>query len=166
MTKKQQLVFLVDDDERYLDALEHNLKLDFKNGVKVEKYSSGDDCLKNMHKDPAVVILDYYLTGSTKTGIDVLKKIKKEKPEAEVVMLSGHEKLNIAVNCVRNGAYDYVVKNESAFVRTGHVVKNLLNVRRIRKESRSYEKWNWLVGSLLFIVLLYGVYFHLRYELI
>lgn len=166
MANKQQLIFLVDDDEMYLDTLEHNLMLDFKDGVKVEKYSTADACLQNIHKDPEVIILDYYLRTDKRkmNGIDVLKKIKENKPDAEVVMLSGQEKLDIAVNCIRNGAYDYIVKNESAYVRAGNLVKNLLNAHEVKKESKRNERWNYVVGAILFVMLVYGIYFHIRYD--
>ncbi|MFL5752262.1 MAG: response regulator, partial [Bacteroidia bacterium] len=160
------LVFLVDDDELYLDTLEHNLRLDFKNGVKLEKFSTAEDCLKNIHRDPDIVLLDYYLPGSKKNmnGIEVLRKIKENKPDSEVVMLSGYNKLDIAVNCIRNGAYDYIVKNESAYMRAGNLVKNLLNTIQTRKESRTHEKINWVVGVVMVMMVMYGVYFHLRYD--
>jgi DNA-binding NtrC family response regulator len=164
--KKQQLVFLVDDDQYYLDSLEQNLRLDFKDGIQLEKYQTAEECLSNLHKSPDVVILDYYLTPNKKNrnGIDVLKIIKEEKPSAEVVMLSGHEKLDIAVNCIRNGAYDYIIKNESAFVRAGNLVKNLLNANILRKESQQHERWNWVVGGIMLLMVFYGVYFHIRYD--
>ena len=165
IAKKQPLVFLVDDDKNYLDTLEHNLRLDFQ-GVKLEKYQNADDCLSNLHRGPDVVILDYYLTPNKKSrnGIDVLKIIKDEKPGAEVVMLSGHEKLDIAVSCIRNGAYDYIIKNETAFVRAGNLVKNLLNASIMKRESQQHERLNWVVGGIMLLMVFYGIYFHLRYD--
>src|ERR1700741_3840890 len=123
-TRKPQLVFLVDDNETYLDTLEHNLQLDFRSGIKLEKYTSAEACLKNIHRDPDVVILDYHLPKVN--GINVLRRIKVTKSGTEVVMLSANEKLDIAEDCIRNGAYDSVVKNERAFVRTGNLMNNLL----------------------------------------
>ncbi|MFN8142804.1 MAG: response regulator [Bacteroidia bacterium] len=71
-------------------------------------------------KPPIPVVLDYHLDSSDPTamnGLQVLKKIKEQFPEVPVIFLSGQEKAEIAANTMKYGAYDCVVKNESAFHR-------------------------------------------------
>jgi DNA-binding NarL/FixJ family response regulator len=54
-----------------------------------------------------------------------MKKIKSELPLAQVVMLSGQDKLSIAAECIKNGAFDYIVKGETAISRLEHILTNI-----------------------------------------
>jgi DNA-binding NarL/FixJ family response regulator len=87
--------------------------------------------LKRIKQNPEtaadIVILDYHLNTESKNamnGIDVLKKIKEINFKIIVVMLSAEDKLKIAVDCITYGAYEYVVKSETAIIRTQNILKN------------------------------------------
>jgi DNA-binding NarL/FixJ family response regulator len=74
-----------------------------------------------------IVVLDYHLNTESENamnGIEVLKKIKKINSKIIVVMLSAEDKLKILTDCIKNGAYEYVVKSETAFVRIQNILKN------------------------------------------
>src|SRR5438552_2865427 len=112
-TKKETVIpiFIVDDDKSYLYSLGFHLKKDIK--CKIYCYETGEDCLKNIYLNPSIIILDYFLNSENKNainGLEVLKKIKKLKPETYVVMLSGQETLQIATNSLKSGAFTYVIK--------------------------------------------------------
>jgi DNA-binding NtrC family response regulator len=66
--------------------------------------------------EPDIVFLDYYLNSVVKDamdGLDVLVEIKKILPETDVVMLSGQDKIQVAVEVMKYGAFDYIVKGET-----------------------------------------------------
>lgn len=124
-------IFLVDDNEVFLKALSLSLNEHFKSEISIESYSTGEDCLKKIQQNPEtaadVVILDYHLNTESKNamdGIDVLKKIKEINFRIIVIMLSAEDKLKIATDSITNGAYEYVVKSETAFIRTQNILKN------------------------------------------
>jgi len=124
-------VFLVDDNEMFLKTLALSLGEYFKSEVQIESFTTGEECLKKIQKNPQtavdVVVLDYHLNTELEkamNGIDVLKKIKEINSRIVVVMLSAEDKLQILVDCVKYGAYEYVVKSETAFVRTQLILKN------------------------------------------
>jgi two-component system OmpR family response regulator len=130
-TEKNISVYLVDDNKVYLTTLDHYLAGQLLK-VKLESFSSGEDCLKELEKDPTieVVVLDYHLTdGSAKAleGLEVLKKIKEINPDIIVIMLSAEDKLKVAADCISSGAYEYVVKSQTAFIRTTNILRNLIH---------------------------------------
>ncbi len=162
-SNKQSLVFLVDDDDVYLDTLEHNLKKNAPENIILKKYLTGEQCLKELHQKPDIVILDYQLNTRDKTamnGIEILKRIKAQNSKIQVIMLSGQDSLEVAVNCIKNGAYDYLIKSESAFVRAAQMIKNLVYNITLQRDADKYAKWNWIIAAgFLILVIIDTIYF-------
>jgi len=137
-TKKIKL-FLVDDDALYLKSLE----ADFLNTAdfEIETYSTGEQCVANLNRNPDIVVLDYYLDGIDKTamnGIATLDRIKSEYPLLPVIMLSSQDSIEVAIDCMHHKATDYVVKSETAFVRLQKIVTNVLRYNKIEKQLNWY----------------------------
>ena len=65
-----------------------------------------------MYKDPKVIFLDYQL--GDVNGLEILKKIKAVNPDTFVFFMSGQDKIEIAVNALKFGAIDYIIKNDDA----------------------------------------------------
>jgi two-component system, OmpR family, response regulator len=157
-TQKEKIkVFFVDDDPIYLKMLENNLKQSKSYIARVFTYSSGEETIKNLHHKPDVVVLDYYLSNSQDNvlnGLDTLKEIKKTSPEIEVVMLSGQDKIDVAVHSIKSGAFDYVPKSESAFVRTQNAINNIVLNKKLKDTVRSKKIWTRIFGSLLVLTII------------
>lgn len=102
-------VFIVEDDAWYAEALQHFLSLN--PDLKVEVFSTGEELLENLYKDPSIVTLDYSLPGIE--GSQLLAKILEKKPNLQVIMLSGQEDVSTAVTLLKEGALDYIVKDEN-----------------------------------------------------
>jgi DNA-binding NtrC family response regulator len=100
-------IFLVDDDVLCLNLYQQFLKqLGYEN---VEMFDNGNDCLDSLEEHhPDVIFLDYNMEGMN--GIDVLKKIKEFNPNITVLFISGQENIEIAVNAMKHGALDYIIK--------------------------------------------------------
>lgn len=126
-------VFLVDDDALFLLSLSNYLNKHLKSLIKIHTYESGEDCLRDIKRNVVadVVILDYCLSteesSKSMNGIGILKLIKKHNSDIIVVMLSSKDKLPIAQACIGYGAYEYVVKSETALIRIQNILKNLIN---------------------------------------
>lgn len=140
MKKENRIkIFLVDDDVVFLKLLEieFNLHGDFE----IETYATGEHCMENIMHNPDVIILDYYLDGTDKNamnGIDTLDKIKAYNPDIPVVILSGQDKIEVAVNCMHHLAFDYVVKSETAFMRLKHSINAIFRYQKLEKELSWY----------------------------
>ena len=99
-------LLIVDDEERFLSTTSRLLE---KRGMNVITCTNGFDAfdiLKTHRID--VVLLDIKMPGID--GIDALKRIKRENPDVEVVLLTGHASVQSAVEGLKLGAFDYLTK--------------------------------------------------------
>lgn len=123
-------VFLAEDDEFYGKLLRHHLSLnpDFD----VELYTSGKELLNNLYLKPDVISLDYTLPDMS--GADLLRKIKKQYPEIPVIIVSGQEDITTAVNLLKEGAYDYIVKDKDTKDRLWNSISHIRENAKLKTE--------------------------------
>lgn len=156
--KNEFTVFLVDDDNMFLKMLEDNLSTQrAKYKINYKVFSSGEECLNNLQQNPDLIILDYYMdkkNPNAMNGIEVLKKIKQQNPEQQVIMLSGQDKIEVAIETMKHGAFDYVVKNESAFVRSFNVISNVIKNMKSIEMMKAYRFGFFFLLSLIGIIFL------------
>jgi len=99
-------VLLVDDEEEFLASLKPVLE---RRKMIVLIAKDGQEAIELLQKvNVDVVLLDVRMPKLD--GIDVLTKIKSAKPQIEVILLTGHPKVEIAKQAIRNGAFDYLIK--------------------------------------------------------
>ena len=97
---------LVDDEEEFLKTLVKRLK---KRNVNAQGAGTGEEALMILDRNPVdVVVLDVRMPGMD--GIEVLREIKKNFPLIEVVMLTGHASMEVAIEGMEIGAFDYLMK--------------------------------------------------------
>jgi two-component system response regulator AtoC len=123
-------VFVVEDDEFYSEVLEYHLSLN--PDITVTKFTTAKEFLKNLDKNPDAVTLDYSLPDMS--GENVLKKIKEYNSEIPVVMVSGQEDIKTAITLLKDGAYDYIVKDEDTKDRIWNAFKNIREKEGLKKE--------------------------------
>jgi len=118
-------IFLVDDDQMFIDLLRHSL---VDKRMEISSFPTGEACLKNIHHLPHIVVLDFYLNSNVAdamNGAEVLKKIKKASPATEVIMLSSQESIEVAIETLKNGAYDYITKGKSAVIKIRNSIRHI-----------------------------------------
>ncbi|MBW1798303.1 MAG: response regulator [Deltaproteobacteria bacterium] len=99
-------VLFVDDEIDFLETLLKRMK---KREVSVSGVGSGEDALKFLDDKPAdVVVLDVKMPGMD--GIETLRKIKNRYPLIEVIMLTGHANVEVGIEGMELGAFDYLMK--------------------------------------------------------
>jgi two-component system, OmpR family, response regulator CpxR len=99
-------VMLVDDEAEFLNVLAERLET---RGIVVHKADSGDAALEMIQReDIDVIILDILMP--VKDGITTLKEIKSVNPLPEVILLSGHATVQTAVEGLKLGAFDFLLK--------------------------------------------------------
>jgi two-component system response regulator CpxR len=99
-------VLLVDDEKDFVEVLSERLEA---RGFKVLQAYNGDDAINLLNQQDAdVVVLDVLMPG--KDGVETLREIKQLKPLTEVIMLTGHATVESAIEGVKLGAYDYLMK--------------------------------------------------------
>jgi two-component system, OmpR family, response regulator len=137
--KKKSLIFLVDDDALFLKTLEVNFASE--SDYSIRTFSTGELCLENISQDPDIIILDYYLNGidiDAINGIEILDKIKSVNPLIPVIMLSSQDKIDVAVNCMKHNAFDYIVKSETAFIRLQKIIGHILQTQKTEQALSWY----------------------------
>jgi len=101
-----KLVFIVDDEQAISKLLSYWLK--DKWGYNIEVFGSGEEVLKRMYQKPDVILLDIMLPGMD--GMEVLKRIRQIDENLPVIMLSAQGKIEVALEALKFGAYDYFPK--------------------------------------------------------
>jgi len=153
--KRSYIIFLVEDDQVFAKTMELHLKEHLKFPFDIHTFPNGEDCMANLEMKPSIIILDYFLNSQNpkaENGFEILKKIKKLDPEIEVIMLSAQDKIQIAVNSMIYGAYNYLTKNEVAFFRVENTIINIIKVIRSREEIKAVKKGEIMVFVLLAII--------------
>ncbi|MCF8051746.1 MAG: response regulator [Desulfobacterales bacterium] len=145
MGKQAMRLLIVDDENRFLETTE---KLLAKKGYEAITAASGEEALEKLSVHPVhVVILDVKMPGMD--GNQVLKEIKRRHPLVEVIMLTGHATVESAIDGLKAGAADYlmkpadinelVAKAEEAFSRRRQVEEKI-RVAQIRHTTGSARR--------------------------
>ena len=144
-------IFVVEDDPTYKKFLEYVLSLnpDFE----VKFFTSGNECIKHLHQKPSIIALDYSLPDMS--GEDVLKKVKIFDSKIQVIIVSAQEKIGTAVQLLKMGAYDYIIKNEDTKDRLLNAINNARKnislteeIHSLRNElSEKYEFEKSVIGN-------------------
>ncbi|MEO0809185.1 MAG: sigma-54 dependent transcriptional regulator [Pseudomonadota bacterium] len=90
-------------------------------------------------RKPHLVVLDIWLQGSRKDGLEVLSIIREVHPDLPVVIISGHGNIETAVTAIKRGAYDYIEKPFKAD-RLSLVVMRALEASQLRRENRHLKE--------------------------
>lgn len=134
MTSGPFKIFVVEDNELYNRLLVHTLSLnpDFE----IKSFFSAKEFISHLHENPDVVTLDYRLPDSN--GIELLQKIKNNNQETEVIIISEQDEIKTAVELLKAGAYDYIVKSKD--------IRDLLlnTINNIRKHTHLKARFNHL----------------------
>ncbi|WP_266205704.1 sigma-54-dependent transcriptional regulator [Pontibacter kalidii] len=144
-------IFILDDDVWYSELLEYHLSLN--PDYELRKFHSAKDCLSILHERPNVITLDYSLPD--KNGAEVLNKIKEQSPDTQIVIISGQKDVATAVDLLKRGAYDYIVKDEDTPERLWNTVNKIRENVSLRKEidqlreeiGQKYDFSNFIIGN-------------------
>ncbi len=144
-------IFIVEDDLFYSSMLEYHLSLN--PDYQVTKFHDAKNFLAAIHQKPDVVSLDYSLPDMN--GDAVLKEIRELSPETKTIVVSGQEDIKIAIDLLKKGAYDYIVKDQDTKERLWNTLQHLRENHELRKElevlkeevARKYDFSNLIIGN-------------------
>jgi len=99
-------VLLVDDEEEFVETLGERLEV---RGFDVATALSGAEALERIQeREIDLVVLDVQMPGLD--GVEALRQIKQRKPLIEVIMLTGHATVQTAIDGMKLGAFDFLLK--------------------------------------------------------
>lgn len=137
--EEKPLFFLVDDDPLFLKSLEIDFAQNTESSIKT--FATGELCLENISQNPDIIILDYFLNSvdiNAINGIETLDRIKTANPLIPVIILSSQDKIEVAVECMKHNAFDYVVKSETAFFRLQKIISTIFQINKTEKALSWY----------------------------
>jgi two-component system nitrogen regulation response regulator NtrX len=124
---------LVVDDEADIRLLISGILGDEGHGTR--EAADADQALEALRtRQPSLVILDVWLQGSRLDGLELLDEIKRDYPNLPVVLISGHGNIEMAVNAIKRGAYDFIEKPFKAD-RLLLMVERAIEAARLRREN-------------------------------
>lgn len=99
-------VLLVDDEQDFLETLSNRLEM---RGLKVSAVTSGEQAISEAkQQDYDAIVVDLAMPGID--GLETLKRIKADNPNAEIIMLTGHASVQSGVEAMKLGAGDFLQK--------------------------------------------------------
>ncbi len=113
-----------------------------KRNVNVSSAYSGEEAIGVLGREPVdVVVLDVKMPGMD--GIETLRQIKKDHPMTEVIMLTGHANVEVAIQGMETGAFDYLMKpmdiDDLLYKLSDAHKKKLLQERKIKAMEKTTE---------------------------
>ena len=137
MNEKPFTIYVIEDNEWYNKLLIHNLSLNPDYVVK--GFLTASEFFKYTGDAADVVTLDYRLPDMD--GVEALQKIKTLNPDAEVIIISEQDNISTAVDLLKQGAYDYIVKEKDIRERLLSTVNNIRKSANLKTRISVLEKY-------------------------
>ncbi|MCG6185760.1 sigma-54-dependent transcriptional regulator [Maribellus maritimus] len=123
-------IFIVEDNELYAQVLKKQLVSD---QFQVKVFYNGKDCIANLGENPHIITLDYTLPDMT--GQEVLKQIQQKLPDTHVIVISAQENITTAIELMKSGAYDYIMKAPDTREKLSNIIKNIYKSDQLKNEN-------------------------------
>jgi DNA-binding NtrC family response regulator len=126
MSGTKNLKFFIVDDDPFSRMLyqQHLLNLGYRNNI---LFDNGEDCINRLNLQPDIIFIDYDMKPAN--GLDVIERVKKLNPDIYLLMISGQKDIQVAIDAVRSGAYDYIVKGEQDLEMISDVINKIVSAK-------------------------------------
>ncbi|RSK47597.1 sigma-54-dependent transcriptional regulator [Hymenobacter rigui] len=128
-------IVIVEDDPWYGQLLQYHLSLN--PDYQVRLYTSGQELLRSLGTPPDVVTIDVGLPDME--GRELLRRIREQQPELPIIIISAQSKITTAVELLRMGATDYLVKDEYTKDLLWNAVLKIRETTRLRQQVRQLQ---------------------------
>jgi FixJ family two-component response regulator len=132
MSEKKSVIFVVEDDAAFNKLISSYITS--KSDYEVYSYLSGEDCLEKIYKKPDIVLMDYELP--FRDGIEIMNVMKKKLTNAIFIFLSGQTNVKVAVEAIKEGAFDYIVKDNHAKENALNKVEQAIRMKMLEEGQR------------------------------
>ncbi|HXL73297.1 MAG TPA: response regulator, partial [bacterium] len=142
MVEKTLNLLLVEDNPGDVRLFKEYLKSFNPDAFHWDYDSSVSDCLKRLDHDPMdLILLDLNLPDGT--GLDTLQQVHNKKPEIPIIILTGNQDAALAIESLKNGAQDYLIKNNmdsDLLIRSiRYSIERFQLFKKIQEERQRYE---------------------------
>lgn len=136
--KELKKIVIIEDNGFYQELIKKHFH---DNDYQVTCFETGEDFFA-FKTNPDLVILDYNLAGNI-NGLDVLKRLKNEDLDAPVIFLSSQKDMRVALDSLKEGAFDYVIKNEDAFDNIDQAISRFIIYSEAKEKKSKWTKFKF-----------------------
>jgi two-component system response regulator AtoC len=136
MTERPVKIFVVEDNEWYNKLLVHTLSLN--PDYEVRSFFNARDFLNCLNESPDIVTLDYRLPDLS--GLEVLKRIRQENDDMQVILISEQEDIDLVVSLLKMGAHDYITKSNDIRERLLNTIQNIRQGIGLKREISTLRR--------------------------
>ena len=131
MESVQNLKFFIVDDDPFCRMLyqQHLVNLGFHNNC---LFDNGMDCIKKLTEKPDIIFLDYDM--KPYNGLEVLRMVKRMNPDVHLLLISSQKDMQVAINALKYGAFDYIVKGDKDLETISHALKRILIAKELNNK--------------------------------
>ncbi len=125
-----KIIFIVDDNEIYARSLQAFIQNRFPEIIEVKIFSIGEMCLMDIHRNPCIVIMDYFLNSKFEeahNGMEIIERIKVQKPLTNIIVLSVQKDPEVITEAIKLFDGVYVQKDEEAFDKIELSIKKIFD---------------------------------------
>jgi PAS domain S-box-containing protein len=132
-------VVIIEDEEAHFQLMKRAIHKEFPL-ASVDYFEEGDACLQRLDEiTPDVIITDYLMPGMN--GIEFLEALNRKKKDIiPVIMITGQGNENIAVQAMKQGAWDYLVKTPDFFTLLPSIIKKVVRERKLKDTLGETER--------------------------
>ena len=156
---KTYKVFLVDDEPMVHKMVSGQLKM--IDSLEVKSFYNGEDLISNINQRPDIIVLDFHMDTVKKNamnGLQTLMKVLEFSPETKVIMLSSQDTIGTAVDVLKKGAVDYIVKDGVFGVKAKGAVEKVIQGLELKEEIKELtariKRDKLVMRGFFFIILL------------
>lgn len=128
-TNNQLKIFIVEDNEVYAKSLRTFIRTRFPGINEVKIFRIGEMCLMELHRNPGIIIMDYFLNSKydeAQNGLEIIKRIKTMKSKTKIIVLSIQENFNIIFEAIKQYDCLYVQKDQEAYSKIEQIIQEIL----------------------------------------
>lgn len=159
MLENVRFMFIIDDDPVQTEMIKDYLGERYI--FELKTFQDGESAMKDVvDLKPEIVVLDFHLNANNpkaKNGIEVLKEIKHVSPATKVIMFSAQDNIDIALESMRNGAYDYIIKGETAFNKMETTVNRLGDMHKLESVNTAQKRTILFLSIVIAAIVALGV---------
>ncbi len=125
---RKKTIFIVEDNVMYSKSLQGFLTMRFPQ-FNIETFTNGEACLLELHRNPTIIIMDYFLNASNRDaadGLSIIQKIKTKSSNTNIILLSAQTDLDVFVKAISIYGCTYLRKDEQAFKKVEHFITRIL----------------------------------------
>jgi DNA-binding NtrC family response regulator len=133
----QPKIYIVEDDVPMNELLCQFL--DMQGYKDIKGFYTGEEMMNELTNNQEIIIIqDFDLPGMN--GLDILGKVLPAYPKVEFIFLSGQSNIETAVEAIKGGAFDYIVKDKFAKENVQTKISNLLKIKSLYKQKTRLKK--------------------------